>query len=262
MELKLRRVDLNKGSADKILRIYPTLQCNMQCSYCSNGSGGGSLPSAKPELWVKGLVRLQSGQFSGVHITGGEPLMYPGLADLINAIPSAIGVIVYTNLTIPPDTLLRKLKREVGIRGSLHSPGGLDVYRTHVDMILKSNMVDYFVLIVVDGSPSRVAYLRHFNRISGTKLVISENQWVTSAKHKTCGVPRRVICKNRIYLYGPDGARYPCVTYMRRGWRTPDPVFWETDWQFVQREVRTECNEYGCCCACDGIIDSSIEFME
>ena len=264
-----RKIMVREGCRDRKIRIYPTLRCNMQCTYCSNGvTLGTSLPTATLENWVIGTERLGSAvekkenEMHGVFFTGGEPTLYPRLLDFINAVPEGLGVMLYTNLTNPMESFVRGLRRPIEVRGSIHAPGSVEVYRANVEVLRTCSHVERLVLTLVAGTPAVVQYLRYFNNIKDVSLKISDNQWFSSQEHKLSGVPQRVVCKNFAFLYGPDGARYPCVSHMKRGWRSPEPMFWETDWGQITDEVRTECSDFGCCTACDGLLESEVEFIK
>jgi cyclic pyranopterin phosphate synthase len=91
--------------ADKYGRSFSTLRvsllhhCNLGCVYCvsgndelkqANGSGKGDIMAADRLLAMIGRLHRQL-QLKTIRLTGGEPLLYPGLVELIRGI-TAIGI--------------------------------------------------------------------------------------------------------------------------------------------------------------------------
>lgn len=256
------RVEFNVGAMDTAVRLYPTLRCNMSCTYCSNGLAGGvGLPSASKDKWVVGVKHLKDTKITRVHITGGEPFLYEGLVEIVNAVPLPLVTLVYTNLTIPPRKFLRDLRRKVIIRGSLHPPVGVEVYKAHVGEFLSHPDVSGIYLVMVAGGPAVSLYRRHFINMQDVELHSVANQWGINSK--TQGVRRDARCRNKSRLFGPDGSRYPCVSHMQKGWDVSGrPLFWEVDWNKDDPWITTDsCGEYGCCTACDGLIESEVEVL-
>lgn len=67
----------------RVVQLHPGLRCNLRCRHCYSSSGPaarGMLPAGK----LCGLLDvLQAEGFGGVGISGGEPLLYPGLAAVL-----------------------------------------------------------------------------------------------------------------------------------------------------------------------------------
>jgi len=76
------------------LRLSITDQCNLRCSYCRpvSAAGQSSLPQLADDSELLDLVRLVSEE-TGIHklrLSGGEPLLCPGLPKLIEQIRSML----------------------------------------------------------------------------------------------------------------------------------------------------------------------------
>ena len=64
------------------LIIYPTLQCDLRCQHCFSPPGGAELPL---EFW-RSISSGLAGKVEVVTISGGEPVLFPGLGELINSL--------------------------------------------------------------------------------------------------------------------------------------------------------------------------------
>ncbi len=247
--------NLNTGTADNVIRIYPTLRCNMRCTYCSNGLDKPRIPEASAKFWVDGLKRLPNPkQIAAVHITGGEPFLYPYLTELVNAVPVDNGVMLYTNLTVPPKKFINGLKRKLSIRGSIHYPINAKEVKENIIALNNSPYVDSVSIVFLKESAAKVEYYKHFIRIPGISIAETNNQW--GLNEKTAGIPKEVACTNRIWLFGPDGYRNQCIHHMREGIKSKER-FNDIDWNVSSCDITVMCKNFGCCCACDGLIDSS-----
>jgi Fe-coproporphyrin III synthase len=67
----------------RVIQIHPTLRCNLFCAHCYSSSGPASHTELDREI-VLGLVKdaAQLG-YNVVGISGGEPLLYRPLPDVL-----------------------------------------------------------------------------------------------------------------------------------------------------------------------------------
>lgn len=69
--------------ASRILQIHPTLRCNLRCLHCYSSSG----PEERTELPVgllgNAIAAARAEGYTVVSVSGGEPLMYRPLAELL-----------------------------------------------------------------------------------------------------------------------------------------------------------------------------------
>jgi MoaA/NifB/PqqE/SkfB family radical SAM enzyme len=84
--------------------IEPTHCCNLNCTFCDKGTAKGPM---LPTDAAKQIIReLAAAGCSSVCFDGGEPLVHPGIDDLISAARSAgVRVTLSTNGTLIPDHL-------------------------------------------------------------------------------------------------------------------------------------------------------------
>ena len=75
--------ELSCGLQQRIIQIHPTLTCNLLCKHCYSSSG----PSAKARLDEQTLCDVLSDAsemgYEVVSVSGGEPLMYDGLDEIL-----------------------------------------------------------------------------------------------------------------------------------------------------------------------------------
>ncbi len=73
------------GSDIRDIQLHPSLRCNLRCAHCYSSSS----PDAGPELSVDSIVQLLAEaadeDFNAISVSGGEPLIYPALPNLLQA---------------------------------------------------------------------------------------------------------------------------------------------------------------------------------
>ena len=73
------------------LRLLITEECQYNCFYCHRKEGICSLEELTAERLLALCSALAGTGFSRAEITGGEPLLYPGTADLVRALKEQCG---------------------------------------------------------------------------------------------------------------------------------------------------------------------------
>jgi len=70
--------------------IFPTWSCQLNCTYCSirNSKVDRTVQGVPWQTWAEALPKAV-GKGSIVDIAGGEPLLYPGIVDLLHALGAA-----------------------------------------------------------------------------------------------------------------------------------------------------------------------------
>jgi len=141
------------------LMLNPTFRCNYHCSYCYTHTifDYSKVYSREQEHaaqeWIDALAKLPS---AAIYIAGGEPMLFPGIADLINALPPQHQVTgMVTNLSLPLDAY-RKIKRKLHLNLSLH--------REHVgetEFIAKVKQIKEFMDVTVNlvATPENLHFL-------------------------------------------------------------------------------------------------------
>ena len=247
--------EFNRRFVDTAIRISPAMECNYQCNYCSNGLTIPRYTRCDITSWIQGIRRIPADRFDVVSVSGGEPLLYTDLVELLNTASERWPTRVYTNLSLDPTSILRDLSRPVDWRVSVHYPCDVKKLIHHLDLLSISGKKRDLTVVMVEGTPALVEY-GDLVRAAGFAPVLDENQW--GVNEKTQGrQPFPVDCTNRIWLFGPDGRRYPCVRHLMAK-QHAGPTLWEMDWTQAKVDVTTRCNQFGTCLACDGLINSSV----
>lgn len=103
------------------LRLKVTDRCNMHCSFCHSEGSQGAKDLVLDERACHILERLRDG-FDAVHITGGEPTLYPSLEELIKKLHDlGYKVSLTINGYFPLEKVTRQIESVESINFSLHS---------------------------------------------------------------------------------------------------------------------------------------------
>ncbi|MEA2172129.1 MAG: hypothetical protein QOF76_5429, partial [Solirubrobacteraceae bacterium] len=69
----------------RVVQVHPSLWCNLACAHCYSSSGPAAKAALDPAL-VTGLLQDAAGQgYDAIAVSGGEPLLYKGLHEVIAA---------------------------------------------------------------------------------------------------------------------------------------------------------------------------------
>ncbi len=261
----------NPARFDGHLRIYPTLACNLRCAWCVNDQvedGRRWTGQVTPAQWAEAINR------EGRHVvlTGGEPFLYPGLVKLINAVDRHLQVRVYTNLGLELAEQIHSLDREVHFYVSWHprakvgaeigsgadSEANRDIFLRNTEAILASPLRALEVhAIKADEDKNRLEQDLEFFKQQGLHIYLDEDQRAFTGAR---GAPAcQAFCRRRIYLLGPDGNRYQCVSKLMR---RADPMENILDGPLEQDLCFTLCPDYGRCAPCDGLGETDIHVTD
>ena len=248
---------ISKGSFDGLLRIYPTLECNLSCPYCVNEQGtvcaSKSLFAQKsPEEWSRAINRIGR----GVVFTGGEPTLYRGFYHLLNLIDEKIKIILYSNLNFNAEEFIDEVQREIVFYLSYHpSYGSHYTFIENYKKMLEAGRYQLTVHAILWMKQKKFIreVKRDFNK-SGIPLILDSDQMPGFAG---CQQKFRVKarCRKHIILIAPDGTRYQCVSKLIR---QVDPRENIIDVELQRKELDTLCNDYGFCAACDALGETKI----
>jgi glycosyltransferase involved in cell wall biosynthesis len=255
MGLGLGQAYVNAARFDGMLRIYPTLRCNLRCPYCVNDH----VPGGKKESpRIPGLEWAAAINRHGRHvvITGGEPFLLPDLVDMINAIDPSLIVRVYTNLSLDVREMLDALRREVRFYVSWHPRphADYDQFLANLDRIQKHPLLwaDVHAVRAKETEDLLPSDLQHFSSVC-LHIDVDDDQrsFIGSIGNKGS----QALCRRRILLVGPDGQRYQCVSNLMRRKNPMENVLHEA----LRDEIHvTTCQDFGLCAPCDGLGETSI----
>lgn len=72
------------GSDLRVLHLHPTRRCNLECLHCYSESGPAEHDSISPAIAVSAVAGAASLGYTMLSVSGGEPLMYPGLWSVLD----------------------------------------------------------------------------------------------------------------------------------------------------------------------------------
>lgn len=240
----------NPAKFDGHLRLYPTLACNLRCLYCVNEEMGCRpfrFPMAKPEQWIEAIKR----EHRHVVFTGGEPFLYPGLVKVINGVPPELTVRVYSNFCLDLTGQLKGLARPVHFFISWHPQQRADrnVFLRNLKLMQqnKSLTADIHAIDAMETASVLNADLAYFKQ-HGFEVGLDSDQ----RTFEGAGRMRHhmAVCSKAIYLIGPDGTRFQCVSRLVRN---DEPMENMLEGSLGPAEAVSECPHFGNCAPCDAL---------
>jgi hypothetical protein len=243
---------------DGWLRIYPILQCNLNCTYCVHSH---NLPESRADKYH--LVSWQKwAEFinktgKNVIFTGGEPFLYPDFVKLLNAISTSIKVKIYSNFGADMQDYIANCKRQVIFFGSYHPVSG--PLKNFIGTINALRAAGKF-----SGSIHMVGWAKQLDFVIKAKEEFARHQWYAyidddqylQDASSAMKFKKRVRCTRRIYLIAPDGRRFQCISKMLR---QQDALGNVLESGVGSDQVTTECQDYGYCNPCDKLGETFIE---
>jgi len=258
--MNIQNIQEKKRLFDGWVRIYPTLQCNIQCPYCvtyHNPSEfqGLNYPLISGKEWIDIINRIGRPTI----FTGGEPFLHPDFLEILSEIREDIPVKVYTNFTFPANLIIKKVKRPIIFFGSYHPVSGLPkkIIKT-INMLRESGLYEISIHAIAWKKQEKFIKnsLKQFEK-NKWNVIIDEDQYqlfqCSSQKYR-----KRVVCKNRVVLIAPNGQRFPCGAKLFKR---------DSGREMLTREnlredlIITECEDYGYCAPCDGLIEGEIVLL-
>lgn len=92
------------------LWLYSNYHCNLACDYCLTGSSPAARPrSLTPEFMLEAARQARALGFTGLGVTGGEPLLLPWLPETVARMSELLPVVLLTNGTLAAGVHLERL---------------------------------------------------------------------------------------------------------------------------------------------------------
>ncbi len=248
----------------RILRIYPTLRCNLKCNYCVNtynpdNCKNHNYKEISSQEW---LNIIKKSRCKTVVLTGGEPTLYKEFYKLINSIPEKIEIKIYSNMTFDANSLISKIKRPITFLGSYHSScKSITNILNCITIISKHNISG--TLHIID-TPENKNVIKESKEIFGNKIpsnwsfsIDADQRELYPSAKGNC--QRKVICSRDIIIVAPDGIRYPCIAGLTsQRWALEDLK----KEKFSPDRFSITCDNWGSCAPCDGIGKNKIKFLD
>ena len=115
------------GLKQRIIQIHPTLRCNLLCTHCYSNSGPAAKISLEPSMVCKTLSDAAEMGYCVASFSGGEPLLYEGLFQVLaHAKACGMHTTITTNGTLLSEEWLSRLQGFVDLLAiSLDGPPDL-----------------------------------------------------------------------------------------------------------------------------------------
>ena len=249
------------------IAVFLTFRCNFGCSYCINHHR--TLKKRKEmtvDQWIKGLNRLIVNKDRMVPITlqGGEPTVYKGFYDLVDALNPDFYLDLLTNLSFDEEAFMRRiapqrLRRDVpyaSIRASYHHEmsNPEELFSKAARMQDKGYSVGIFA---VEHPENNFSPIREQAAAMG--LDFRTKEFLGTYKNKLYGhykypdavagrVTKTVQCRTTELLIAPDGYIHRCHSDLYSG---INPVAHLLDDPLDIAFPFRECRRYGLCNPCD-----------
>jgi len=256
--------------------FFPTLACNLRCSYCINLHGAGSrYQQAKranltPEEWIQATNRLILRDDLPLTFQGGEPTLYKGFYKIVNEVKEEIKMDLLTNMAFDVDEFIENVPvwrflREApyaAIRASYH-PGQNDIndlIKKTLKMQEAGFRVGLYGVLIPDN-----AIERHILEVKETCLKLNidfrtkeflgvyKGQLYGTFKYENPINSDQMLhceCKTTELIVDPGGYVYKCHADLYQG---RNPIAHILDKNFTEEEIDKfrDCDFYGDCNPCD-----------
>jgi len=237
-----------KRVRDRVMRCYLSLDCTANCSFCS--ANIPKLPAERKETWIPAVQWAEglNRRHRKILLGGGEPLLYPQMSELLRLIAADIEIEIYSNLMPDISAVLagsRRLKWLISLHPAVKD---YDRWFEQVVRLMEAGHPVRFHVVKTGNWSERAEYLA----AKGLKVNCCDDQ--RGYPKSTKPNPGPVWCSNCIYLYGPDGWRYPCVTKLGLG---EDRISRISD-DDEEDEITVKCNRFGECAGCDNLIEGKV----
>lgn len=246
---------------DGWVRIYPTLECNLRCSYCVNEfwpemDKKNTYEQLPAEAWIDIINKLGR----DVIFTGGEPFLYPDLIKVINNISPKLKIKIYTNFMWDSEEFIREVNRQVEFYGSYHPCSGKP--EKFLENINKLRSASKF-----NGSIHGILYEKQSKFMHKSADTFKKSEWNLELDDDQYEIfegsskkfRKRVQCMSKSILIAPDGIRYQCVSKMVRKVGGHENLVHK---KFKGPSISQECFDYGYCAPCDGLGVRSIRIIK
>jgi hypothetical protein len=234
----MKELVMHKTDELSIVSINVTDRCNFRCAACHWFSDAVTTTfEQKTEDYLAFFRRV--GPIDRLQITGGEPTVWPGFAELINRLPDSIDTIaVFTN-----GSRLREIqnirRNNVYLRISLHAETDL---ATVAAIVAMAKTRAWRIKICSFGREIGSNRPKEF---AGLTINYQEDQTAVGVQHYGHLLGKRVLCKPKMAYFATDGKAYCC----EHGLRTKDSSYaysfdlWagQVSLPFVECTVKSTC---------------------
>ena len=234
---------------DRWIYIYPTWRCNLTCSYCQNLHATGihnpvENRALTPQQWVDHVNRIGR----KVAISGGDPLAYPHLAEVVNGIDRKLEVVICTNLsTSNVVSVVQSFERPVTFDVTYHpSSGRAERLIKTVTTLQALGKFEGTFHAIASGKNTLKFLWKAQQEFLDAGLQLKLNAAFADISDEGSRKQKRetVYCSKSNINIGPDGKRYQCVT---KAIRMQDAICDIGDAALTAKVSKLLCHDYGHC---------------
>ncbi len=243
---------------DGRIRVYLTLKCNLNCSYCPNYFCPSEFKSFDYQLkgadeWVSSLNRIGR----DIVFTGGEPTLHPEFYEIVNGIDPSLGIQIYTNFCFDSKEFIKRIERPVDVYGSYHPCAGKPEKIIKVIKTLRNANISLSATHGVGERRQLDFLIKAADEFEQNNIDFYINQDMFE-KNKTLlkGKTKKMSCTRKIILIAPDGTRYMCVSQMVRNVHPRENILKS---KLIEDRISILCHEYGNCSPCDWEAETSFK---
>lgn len=244
--------------------IFLTYSCTADCSYCTqnysfkNGRKDSPLRGTlSPESWF--LLNNLPDKPEGIVITGGEPFLYKGLADVLVGLSGFRQVQVVTNLTLDPAEVVEKVSsvttHRVLFECSYHERAiDFELFLTRANLIKEAGLLGSVRIVDVDSARTRKSIrkfaLKGIKVQSLCKVGVKGDEILATSNPEASNLYRKppVLCRTKLVLFAPNGDVYNCHTKLY--WGDTASSFGNITTGFNIPDDYCICHDYGYCHPC------------
>ncbi|BCS89180.1 hypothetical protein PSDVSF_24220 [Pseudodesulfovibrio sediminis] len=201
--------------------------------------------TAPPEMWSKAINR----EHRHIVLTGGEPFLYKGLPDLVNGVTAELKIRIYSNFCLDLQDALSAIKRPVHFYISWHPQKRADRKRFLANVQkMYANPLFTADIHAIDAEETRATLDDDLAFFSSQGLHLDKDADQRTFDGSCQPALHTAVCAKTIYLIGPDGTRYQCVSRMMRN---DHPLENMLEGPLKTPEAVSVCPDFGNCAPCD-----------
>ncbi len=191
--------------------LHVTDQCNMRCKNCHWFSEPivvrQSISARDPACFINRILRTGEG-VERVIFGGGEPTLWPHLADSVARLPPQVGeVCLFTNGSKPEK--LRSIDRPMNVRVSIHDDVNWQKIKELIELAQSKQWTLRFTAF--DDSYKEVELPKWFT----ASVKLKQEQMKAGQEALSHILGRLIYCRPRRAIVGSDGYGYCCEKGVR-----------------------------------------------
>ncbi len=172
------------GDTHRILQIHPSRRCNLRCLHCYSASGPEVSETLELSLLRSAISDAGREGFNVVGVSGGEPLLYPGLAALLeHAHENAMTTTVTTNGMLLDAAHLKLLVGRTdllaisldGLPASHNrmraNPRAFETMRSQLQRLRDTGLTFGFIFTLTQYNVHELEWVVHFALDAGARLL-------------------------------------------------------------------------------------------